>query len=51
MNDIHTRFFTFGIIVGLVVAFAVQLLVAPIEAQSEALFVDTVLTSCVPYGA
>ncbi len=51
MNDIHTKFFTFGIIVGLIVAFTVQLLAAPIELQSEALFVESVLTSCVPYGA
>jgi gas vesicle protein len=43
------KFFTFGILTGLVIAFAAEFLTAPL--QSDPLFVETMLTACVPYGA
>ena len=49
MNDISIKFFTFGILTGLVVAFAAEFLTAPL--QSDPLFIETMLTACVPYGS
>ena len=49
MNDSSLKYFTFGILIGLIICIASELIARPL--QTDPLFVETVVTSCVPYGA
>ena len=49
MNDMSLRYFTFGLLAGLVLAFAAEFITSPL--QTDPLFVEKALTSCIPYGA
>jgi hypothetical protein len=49
MNDISLKYFTFGILTGLIISFAAEFITIPLQADPQ--FVEAFITSCVPYGA
>ena len=49
MTETSLKYFTFGILTGLIVCFAAEFITAPLQADPK--LVEAFMTSCPPYGA